>query len=358
MFEVKFDLIQHTPLIHFKYNDLPIRATELKPQFDRFLMKVKNLDNEKEFKKNHRYKVFIEVENFSKEKIYFINAKNRKVLKTKLYFGGNDRFLIKNAKVKVFFRSFDKKLLDDIKKYFPYFISSYNFGMRKTKGYGSFTCDKFYKPERRVFKISVDIKKWEEYLNYFYKSLRSGINERGFYTKPLIFHYICKKNLNWEKKRIKEFLDDKGIKNSNAKHQINSCNNNHFVIAKDIFGLSTNQSWRGYKWDNLDINIKKTNASIDRYPSPIFFKPIKNNDKMDIYFWLWIDEKISNKRFTIKVTRGKNRDYKVDTLKVLDIDWDEFFDEFLLKATNYLKFDNSQIGKILNKVYSSLEEIK
>jgi len=54
-FKVEFTLKQHTPLIHFQSDQsgATLRATELKPKLDRFLIE-KVFNNEKE-----RYKEFL-----------------------------------------------------------------------------------------------------------------------------------------------------------------------------------------------------------------------------------------------------------------------------------------------------------
>jgi len=354
MFEESFNLIQHTPIIHFK-PDTSIRATELKPAFDRYLMNKLNIKStEKEFKTNNRYKVFVDVEEYKEDDLYkeiFNKRKNKKIKKKKtfLFFGDETKYKFLYLKANVIFRSFDKELLKKIKKYFPSFLSQYNFATRKSKGYGSFTANDrvFYKPaNKRVFRIILSYENWDRELNYFYKSLREGINENGFYIKPLIFEYACKEGVNWEKKRIKEFLNNNNIFHKNEFNNVNSCGNHNYKIIRDVFGLSTFQRWMGY-------NVKITKeGEFKRYPSPLFFKPIKRDDKLYVYFWIKdYEEDIRNKRFIIKCD-GKY----VDELNVLDINWDRFFDLMLSKKGVYKKSENN-IENTLAKIYNSLKEI-
>jgi len=357
MYEEKFELIQHTPILHFKPDDIPIRLTELKPAFDRYLIKVLNLKiDEKEFKKNYRYKVFINYKNLRKEKIYTtINSRGKikKIPKTNLFFGDKERYFFVYSDIEVIFRSFDKNLLKNIKKYFPYFLSEYNFAMRKTKGYGSFTYKNFLKPKKRVFKIVLSISEWDKELSFFYKSLRQGINQSGFYIKPLIFEYACKEGFNWEKKRIKEFLSKNNFYNPKIKHQTISCNNLPYKIVRDVFGLSTFQAWMNYKDLNKNLAKITKDGIYDRFPSPLFFKPIRENNQMSVYFWVKDYEKyIKNKEFVIKC----NNKF-VDKLKVIDINWDKFFDLMLSKKDAFKINSSNNIEKILAKVYSSLKEI-
>jgi hypothetical protein len=356
MFEESFNLVQHTPIIHFK-PDTPIRTTELKPAFDRYLMKKFNYKDEKEFKKEYRYKVFVEVESFEKEPIYFEKydkrtGKKKKILKTHLFFGDKEKYVfVKNVKANIVFRSFNKELLIKIRKYFPSFLSQYNFATRKSKGYGSFTAEDstLYIPSnKRIFKIVLSVDNWDKELSYFYKSLRQGINERGFYTKPLIFEYACNKKYNWEKKRIKEFLDENNIIHNRANYEVNGCDNRPYRIVRDVFGLSTFQRWMGY-----NVNILK-DGQFDRYPSPLFFKPIKRGEKMNVYFWIKeYEEDIRGKKFKIKCN---NR--FIDELEVINIDWNKFFNLMLKKKNCFNKHSHNEIEKMLGKIYDSLKEIK
>jgi hypothetical protein len=370
-------LIQHSPIIHFKPEDIPIRATELKPAFDRFL--IENVGDFKKFRKDQKkfktlYKYKIE--------IYSINQKSDPIKKKTLYFGDTKKTKFVCADVEVKFFSFDAKLIETIKKFFPEFISQYNFGMRKNKGFGSFTTeDGFIKPKnRRVFYMDLDKEGWMEDLNYFYRSLRQGINENGFYLKPLIFEYACIKNMEWEKKRIKEKFDELNIKHPRARHQVNSCHFDECKIFRDVFGLSTSQNWMGYKKDECDVIIikkehmsytdrEKRSDKIERFPSPVFFKPVKSGDKMRVYFW--INGPTVKGKFRIKAElkktvyqNGKKRKIKcenekyIDSLWVSDMDWDKFFEIMLERKSRFRSDSKNDIEQKLARTYGSLEELK
>ena len=80
----EYNLHQHTPIIHFKPDSSPIRGTELKPAFDKFMAKKEGIRVD-QFKKNYPYKVNIIYSNVEKKEIknryplYFGNmGKNKK----------------------------------------------------------------------------------------------------------------------------------------------------------------------------------------------------------------------------------------------------------------------------------------
>jgi hypothetical protein len=264
------------------------------------------------------------------------------------------------ADVEIKFFSYKKESIELIKKYFDEFITSYNFGTRKSKGFGSFTTNNIVLPKgKKVYSFEASLKdddEWIKYLGYFYKFLRQGINEYRrknnkfyniFYAKPLIFEYACKKGIVWEKKAIKERLN---LNNSKAI----SCKGERKIV-RDLLGLSTNQSWMSYR-----ISVVKEHNQIERYPSPLFFKPIKDKNKMKIYFWNRSDEigSINNQTFNIKIQGRISDRFRLSTA---DIDIDDFLEFVYENKNNYKKFikHSSSQGRVienyLNKVFSTLK---
>jgi hypothetical protein len=195
--------------------------------------------------------------------------------------------------------------------------------------------DNFWEIKRCVFE-SIDL---------FYRLLRSGLNRKkgarfisktingrneqisnrgtNYYCKPVIFQYLRSKSTQWDKKTIKSFffdqdyykrkkldrrerelLDNNGIKawyilerglpQQKLVHQGSdllhfSSPEPHF-LWRDLFGLSTEESWRSYS-----MNIGKTHGKkveqewcpkgnndpdkIARFRSPIQFIPYFSDDK-------------------------------------------------------------------------------
>lgn len=258
MFNETILLKQHTPIIHFQHEQegATLRATELKPKLDRFLIEEAGNDWSQidrswkigggiEGQKALDYKIkIIQVgvrADLPKDRrgnyilpMFFGNQgtnKNDSEYKIPVLYQDTD---VSSSVTKLEFSSFNPELLTHIKENFSAFICSNNFGMRQSKGYGSFFIhpdDTLHKPidsfNQHELKFSIKTGNWHEamaQIELFYKMLRSGINEvRGFeprinnnrvyndrsktvaYCKPVIFLYALKRRgKQWDKKSIKE----------------------------------------------------------------------------------------------------------------------------------------------------------
>jgi len=334
-FKIEFTLKQHTPIIHFQNNQFgsTLRATELKPKFDKFLLEnIKDIPYKKNANghKSIDYKVKIEPnynnpQEIKRDPLFFGNMGNNQEKKM---------FKIYNNEFKIEFFSFDKRVIGAIKSNFEAFLANTNFGSRQSKGYGSFyLANKVFNPKLISKKVySFNSNNWREDIKLFYSFLRQGINLRTFYTKPAIFLYFKQKGIDWEKKAIKEaILDKKRI------------DTNRYKIIRDLFGLSTSQRWMQQR-----ITITKGNKNIERFKSPITFKVI---DKK-IYFWVNDNyKKILNTEFII------NKKLKLKTPQ--SFDFDDFFEYVLnLKLSNIIekKYQNSKEFKTLNKILLDLRD--
>jgi hypothetical protein len=190
-----------------------------------------------------------------------------------------------------------------------------------------------------------NVKKYAfEYIDLFYRLLRSGLNrKRGpqfiskllngineqisdrdtlFYCKPVIFQYLKSNTVQWDKKTIKEFffdkdyyqrwkldrnerelLDRRGIKVKSvleyglplqiAKHVesdvlLFNSTKPHY-LWRDLFGLSTDESWKSYSMNIVKTNAKQKgenwvpklnteSSKITRFKSPIQFIPFFAED--------------------------------------------------------------------------------
>lgn len=123
------------------------RTTEFKPRFDKFLLRKyssKSLqpyliarDSEKEKNEENvkalNYKVSVQIEKNNK-----INYEERVALSA-LKTSGDNYFARKEGTLfKISFFSFEKGLIEILKKNLPEFLATTNFGKRKNKAYGSF----------------------------------------------------------------------------------------------------------------------------------------------------------------------------------------------------------------------------
>jgi len=368
-FKVEFTLKQHTPIIHFQseQSGATLRATELKPKFDKFLIKYAFENKEKystylidKDKDAFDYKITIE-QNISKSE----SIKDR----DPLFFGnmgdGEDKeFKTNNSTFKIIFFSFKIELLDLIKNNFESFIANTNFGTRQSKGYGSFYLNKDYEKslvKHKCYKFTSNPNKYKEDIKILYSFMRQGINlpnREGtrFYSKPSIFLYMKNQNITWDKKAIKEKyfstrLNEQKIKHIEADNCVNySTNNKHLV--RDLFGLSSEQEWYTYR----KARILKENKEIDRFKSPITFKPILSGDKKNIEVYFWADdtiEKILNKEFLIKV--DKKGDLKLSTPNKFN--FDDFFNfTFNINLSKHIQseYHNQSEYTTLSRIFNEI----
>jgi hypothetical protein len=261
-FKLEFTLKQHTPIIHFQANQsgATLRATELKPKLDRFLIEQfkKDCIDYKNFlisgqEKALDYKIKISPDMSDSIKIDSRNS---------LYFGnmgdGEDKEFKKNPNnIKVTIFTFNTKLKNYIEKYFEAFLANTNFGTRQSKGYGCFYIkDKTFDTsliKHKVYSFSSTEKNWEQDIKLFYSFLRQGINlpkpKNPFYCKPAIFLYGKDKSWEWDKKAIKAHFFANDLASQQRKHNQDSPVNfssSDKKLLRDLFGLSTEESWKSY----------------------------------------------------------------------------------------------------------------
>ncbi|KGL53860.1 hypothetical protein HQ29_00375 [Porphyromonas canoris] len=259
MQRITFELIQHTPIIHFQadYRGATLRASEVKPKLDRYLWnnyrdEIEKLGKRAVIGKKEKsstisldYKmsfVATNTKSWSIDKknapMYFANIAQRGDFITEKYLS----IALDGVKMTLLVRDQEMKALLSEDKICDFFML-HNFGARQSKGYGSFTvkepnsqntwerAEKKYKSlgfqiktlpscNKGVFHslscqdFSSFYKSFFKGLDYFYKSLRSGLNEYRkdyrtnkiecvFYMKPVIYHYAEDIGEHWDKFYIK-----------------------------------------------------------------------------------------------------------------------------------------------------------
>lgn len=363
-------LRQHTPLIHFQHDqeEATLRASEVKPKLDKFI--VTNLfddqfekckkylvgykrlaDIARQEKLDERLRQKFEQENFralaykmrliplGEVENWDMNEPDldprtglpktkrsashpRPIVKLKPYpafFANMDadyenpaeykRFsYVENIRMQLIFTDEEDTLCEWVKN--PGLVSGFffmhNFGMRSSKGFGSFypaEDDAMYVP--RVSSYAFDFKwnpkissagnykKLFETVDLCHKALRSGIhlkNREGetlFYFKSLLRTYCQDKwGADWGKKKIQDFLSGTGTDPDPDKK---------YYDVKDLMGFSTQESWRvGYEGSptiqksiairDADGTWRKATGSEakalpERMQSPLLFKPIFDKEK-------------------------------------------------------------------------------
>ena len=327
-FTIRIKLRQHSPIIHFQHDQWGacLRATELKPKLDKFIIdKHFNSDfsrfkdylvgfNRKEYEKlspekKKRYEEDIHNALDYKIKIYSPNAKGE-FIKHKLFFGNmgkkKEEKRIKSLCVRpdqdiiltVF--SFKKVLLIAVSENLNHFFAVTNFGTRQNKGFGSFYIserdDSYFKHISAVLPggtyymevDSLDDGRIFSTIDYYYKRLKSGINlSKKGYHKSYLYQYLdANYSYTWEKRWIKEKFFGLPPDGKTKK------------FARALLGLPGNYFFKATKGpckleDNCNIILEKKNIS--RIKSPITFKVIKDFDKNTTKIYILVDSELTKK---------------------------------------------------------------
>lgn len=269
---LKVILKQHTPLIHFQHEQCgaTLRASEVKPKLDRFLIdKLGGIDKIKKDchgwlvgKGEHPsldYKMRIEAEK-PVEGVKLKSGQNPRNRKwNTLGFPENNKLLIltnmggKDTEEELVNFSMHESItmtlnckydgmLEELKKNIPLFFSTTNFGQRQNKGFGSFTIRAIQESGRNIpFANSFK----EEVLNSDH--IENIDNVFSLNAQKILFLRIYE----WWR-MIKGNYTMDVIKNP----------------ADYIDGMK-----------NMQKKIDKGSAKIDRFPTPIIFKPIYDEEK-------------------------------------------------------------------------------
>ena len=352
MYKLTFTLKQHTPIIHFQYEQdgATLRASEVKPKLDKYLITNCISQIQKQWYINDASQALNYKLSF--ENIEMKTFSIRKKTNFPCFFGdmgndydGNEKGLsFATDPFKGTIRSLHSGLFDLIIPHLADFFATTNFGTRQSKGFGSYSVIELNKSDiifpHRHYKYRFDVdcdnaqnwldQNWQlfENIDWFYRSLRSGINikkgQDSLYFKSALFMFLYNQQprIQWDKKTIKAHYFNrkdltiteetkKGINTTTIKY-IDSQNKEHgfpdilnspsfqtndllLKDYRDLFGLSSEESWYSYKADITKaqaafINGRWSKADEDattvtRYQSPILIKPIlQSNGHYIVYF--------------------------------------------------------------------------
>ena len=400
---LSFTLVQHTPMIHFQGSQTgaTLRATELKPKLDRYLIEHGFRDD---FSK---YKVHLvgwapgKTENDFKEKKAFdykirisatgITTQNIKA-RYPLYFGNlgkeaDDKcFNFTPHPIQVTVSSFNTAIMERIQNHFANFLMETNFGTRQSKGFGSFYLspkDPAYKrpsaPYQFELRFSQAIRGIDDYrglfsqIDLFYKTLRAGINLKNrdrrttkFYFKSMMFKYAKDYGIQWEKKTIKKHFFKAQLQCQKKQHTdsdaLNFSSDDYQNLMKDMLGLSTTESWGYYKATLEKKHLpQKGGEKIERFKSPLTFKIILDSHRKTARVFLLtlpIPKAILDQEFEIqKQPPGDSEGLSLKTCKGFSMDhFLKFAIRQDLKSHVAEKFQNCGDFRILNKIYTQLKE--
>ena len=339
-FKAEFTLKQHAPIIHFQSDQsgATLRATELKPKFDRFLLDIvedlpykTNANGHKSL--DYKVKIINKQNTISTPKAYVNNKKETdKTAYQSPYFADAHKSILAQNNIEIEFFSFDSKIRDAISKYIDMFFIYENFGTRQNKGFGSFLRtdikdneiqDILSKHQNPVFSLGNynNFQDAFKKIDTFYKKLKMGINKP--YKKSLLFEYMCNTyNIGWEKKFIKKNFPEV----IHGDHQpIAYQDDKEFKYIRAVLGLAEHNEFRPTD-GKKQIKIKSKD-NIERFKSPITFKIF--NKKIYILF----DDsykKILNKEFDFSLNS------KIKSIKTPN-EFDLYkFLKFVEKETNLI----------------------
>lgn len=334
----EYKLVQHTPLIHFQHSEphACLRATEVKPKLDRFL--IEQLEKDDRFGDGRWKKWFVgDGSQQSFDYMMRITPNSEQVERTqsieraiaraehrppnasfheihKNYFGnmasGNNiqDTIRETFKESLFYkdgltltiRCFIPELLTFIDEHIRGFFMMHNFGTRQRKGFGSFTVDintepnapkgfdlvRKYCPNAYYCKLDDNVSAdalldavWV--LSAF---LKSGFNRgEGNYVRGFVFRYFQR-----EKNPLandKAFVKQKVLLNvyneaTRGEHLHPYGNNVRYRYVRGLLGTNENSRFcrnprGGTREDRTVHNIYIHSAKgVERFPSPLLFKPI------------------------------------------------------------------------------------
>ncbi|KGN84804.1 hypothetical protein HQ41_03985 [Porphyromonas sp. COT-290 OH860] len=342
MYRLSFELVQHTPIIHFQadYQGATLRASEVKPKLDKFLLKCfkrdkisipnnwlipgqkdalsyklsflsvyqesthqrylplsESKDKKKDIADNPRKEQECEEEQKRQEGIkvlapspYFANQEGVKGGEIK---GELVTFAVMSSnKIEGKIYTKHSVLLEELRKYLPEFFVLHNFGARQTKGFGSFTIG------------AIDGEGW-----HVDENLPKAFAERQVYLLigdsgsetieddvdeaiSKVFDLIQDKHRKIKTKSLREYLGGKTERDlckSLLNHQKPS-DPGSYVFARALLGLTNVYSFRGKGKKKVSIRVKynrrrsksQTNT-IERFPTPLLYKPISIDGAYKVY---------------------------------------------------------------------------
>lgn len=330
----EYKLVQHTPLIHFQHSEphACLRATEVKPKLDRFL--IEQLEKDDRFGDGRWKKWFVgDGSQQSFDYMMRITPNSEQVERTqsieraiaraehrppnanlheihKNYFGnmasGNNiqDTIRETFKESLFYkdgltltiRCFIPELLTFIDEHIRGFFMMHNFGTRQRKGFGSFTVDintqpnapkgfdlvGKYCPNAYYCKLdgNVNADALLDAVWVISAFLRSGFNRgEGNYVRGFVFRYFQREKnpLANDKAFVKQqVLHNVYNEATRGEHLHPYGNNVRYRYVRGLLG--TNENSRFCRAPNAHTPVydiyTHSAEGVERFPSPLLFKPI------------------------------------------------------------------------------------
>lgn len=334
----EYKLVQHTPLIHFQHSEphACLRATEVKPKLDRFL--IEQLEKDDRFGDGRWKKWFVgdgsqqsfdymmritpnseQVERTHSieraiaraehrppnanlheiHKNYFVNMASGNSIQDTIRETFKESLFYKDG-LTLTIRCFIPELLTFIDEHIRGFFMMHNFGTRQRKGFGSFTVDIStepnapkgfdlvgkYCPNAYYCKLdgNVNADALLDAVWVISAFLRSGFNRgEGNYVRGFVFRYFQREKnpLANDKAFVKQqVLHNVYNEATRGEHLHPYGNNVRYRYVRGLLGTNENSRFcrapRGETREDRTVhNIYIHSAEgVERFPSPLLFKPI------------------------------------------------------------------------------------
>lgn len=344
MKKIVVQLVQDTPMWHFQgaFDDCCLRATEVKPKLDRFLLA--KLDkgelsvngcaltsrdgvpstwwaNEDKTAFNYKMRISAESRSIIESQVPDLDRRtgqqktdrNGKPVFRNLYpiyfarVGADetgDMELMKMSGIRVELIVSDDRLAECIEPIIPAFFASHSFGARQDKGFGCFRVSgagstgklsgaSYYFIVPACNNSDDKFQSLFQHINYFHKIIRSGVNERGCYVKSMMYHYAKSKNDVWDKpvirtkfnyknnvyKSICRRMDSGRPVRPQLSEEYNQYNN--LIGKKNLYrdALGLATSQDWKAYDNkVEISLHGNKKEEVRFKSPIDYRPVPRKD--------------------------------------------------------------------------------
>ena len=319
-------LSQQTPMWHFQSDQegCCLRATEVKPKLDRFLLK-------KDGETFNKYR--LNDTNALDYKLSFIalgTKTNYTNSKFPLFFGAGKDLISYEHEIKMSIFSLHDDLITKMSKYLCEFFATHSFGTRQDKGFGFFypkdeiqkIDDKTMADYGAMYKFTTTKTDFESlflYIYYFHKLIRSGINESGCYYKSLMYFYAKEKGVLWDKATIRHHFQlyndvyqsmcglqegKKYFYRESMETEYNECRSRKLlnILFRDALGLSSRQQWKSYH-----NTIVISSPEIKRFKSPIIYRPVAVGKSYVVYIFFDTTsiDVIRGKDFTVRSNGGR-----------------------------------------------------
>ena len=309
----EFILLPQSPMLHFQHDCIgaALRASEVKPKLDRYLLSKKEgkvPDAWRNPKNPDALNYRLHFEAMEQNEPILVGKKDN----YDIYYGnmgGNNANMVMGVRNKLLMTvtCFNKDLMEFIDSHLDAFFIVTNFGRMQNKGFGSFIVHENVNTgkHRSIFtQKDIALMLTEEYhakhcfkfafsqgspdektlfkcIKTVYTLMKTGINFGKLSHPSLLFSYM-KATQNFGNEKM--WMISEGIapiaEGSNYPKNINKPNNPRYLRA--LLGVGDHVDFMKVagqpKLGKVKVKIKS--SEIDRFPSPVFFKIVKNT----VYF--------------------------------------------------------------------------